>query len=105
MIKIRISAAAILFFLAALSQDVSGQDTIYLRAHGQRPYMTVFQASAPGKDADGVLVCSGGSYGRTADEEEGIPAAKMLAANGITAFLLDYRIPEGKDSLPLADAQ
>ncbi len=27
------------------------------------------------------------------DEEEEIPAAKMFAANDITAFLLDYRIP------------
>lgn len=57
-----------------------------------------------------VLVCSGGSYGGRADDVEGIPACKMLNDNGITAFLLDYRLPNtvkmsNKEIVPLTDVQ
>ena len=81
-----------------------GQDTIYLAKPGSRPYLTVFKAEGQ-KTKTAVMICSGGSYGRTADGVEGIPAAMLLAQNGITAFLLDYRLPEGNDSIPLIDAQ
>jgi acetyl esterase/lipase len=91
-------------FLAALWVQARAQDTVYLGTPGSRPFMTVFRAE--GKVIHtAVIVCSGGSYGRTADMEEGLPAAKLLASSGITAFLLDYRVPMGHDSVPLADAQ
>lgn len=57
-----------------------------------------------------VIVCSGGSYGGRANGWEGIPACKKLNEAGITAFLLDYRLPRAKymdhkDIVPLTDAQ
>ncbi len=57
-----------------------------------------------------VIVCSGGSYAGRANNVEGIPACKKLNEAGITAFLLDYRLPNAdkmfhKDIVPLTDAQ
>ncbi len=95
-----------LFFYFLFPTLLSAQDTVYLSQLGSRPYITIFKPDSKRATIQtAVIICSGGSYGRTADEEEGIPAAKILAANGISAFLLDYRIPNGNDSLPLADAQ
>ena len=82
------------------------QDTVNLTQPGSRPYLIIYRpVDANRASQTAVIVCSGGSYARTNDEGEGIPAAKLLASNEITAFILDYRIPEGRDSLPLADAQ
>lgn len=57
-----------------------------------------------------IIVCSGGSYYGRANNVEGIPACKKLNAAGITAFLLDYRVPrsdrmEHKEIVPLTDLQ
>ncbi|HEY4876773.1 MAG TPA: alpha/beta hydrolase [Puia sp.] len=96
----------LLLFSILLPTVLLAQDTVNLSQPGSRPFLTIYRpADTKQTSHTAVIICSGGSYGRTADEEEGIPAAKFLAANGITAFLLDYRIPQGKDSLPLADAQ
>ncbi|MDB5133998.1 MAG: alpha/beta hydrolase [Mucilaginibacter sp.] len=68
------------------------------------PTLTVFKPQGnPGGTA--VIVCSGGSYGRRANEEEGTPVCQKLVEAGITAFLLDYRLPNGHDSIPFADVQ
>jgi acetyl esterase/lipase len=57
-----------------------------------------------------VIVCSGGSYGGRANDVEGIPACRKLNDAGITAFLLDYRVPNTsrmseKEIVPLTDVQ
>lgn len=73
------------------------------------PRLTVFEPA--GKKSDiAVIVCSGGSYGGRANDWEGIPACKKLNEAGITAFLLDYRVPRAermdrKEIVPLTDAQ
>ena len=94
----------LLLGLVFLIFKVQAQDTVYLAKSGSRPYLTVFKPNGQ-KTNTAVMICSGGSYGRTADEEEGIPAAKLLAQNGITAFLLDYRLPVGNDTIPLTDGK
>jgi acetyl esterase/lipase len=104
MICLKIFALAF-FYLTAFNSLSFAQDTVYMKKKGVRPMLIIYKSDVKDRKNTGVIVCSGGSYGRTADDEEGEPAAKMLAANGITAFLLDYRIPQGNDSLPLADAQ
>jgi acetyl esterase/lipase len=38
-------------------------------------------------------------------DREGYPIAEWLTANGITAVLLQYRLPEGRPQVPLLDAQ
>lgn len=57
-----------------------------------------------------VIVCPGGGYVRLAYSYEGIATAKWFAKNGISAFVLKYRLPndslmEHKEFAPLADAQ
>jgi acetyl esterase/lipase len=57
-----------------------------------------------------VIVCPGGGYHRLADDHEGTQIAKWLNAAGVSAFVLQYRLPS--DSImvdktigPLQDAQ
>ena len=71
------------------------------------PLMTVFRPARPNGAA--VLIAPGGSYIRVVIDKEGFEVAHRLAAAGITAFVLRYRLPaEGWDNaadVPLQDAQ
>lgn len=72
-----------------------------------RPRMAVFRPARPSGAA--VLITPGGGYNRVVIDKEGYEMARWLAARGITAFVLFYRLPhEGWSSgpdTPLADAQ
>ncbi|MBV8252110.1 MAG: alpha/beta hydrolase [Chitinophaga sp.] len=88
----------------------TGQDTLVIRPKNIMPTLTVFQPAADKATGIAVVVCSGGSYRGLADPVEGIPAAQKLAASGITAFLLRYRVPRAdlmthKEIVPVMDAQ
>lgn len=77
--------------------------------NSETPRLTVFKPAYNGAGI-GVILCSGGSYGGRANSVEGFPAAQKLAQAGITAFVLDYRVPsadrmERKEIVPLTDAQ
>ncbi|MCU4164884.1 alpha/beta hydrolase [Carboxylicivirga caseinilyticus] len=56
-----------------------------------------------------VIICPGGGYSVIVYQGEGITTAKKLAANGVVAFVLKYRLPDpsSDDSamIPLQDAQ
>lgn len=56
-----------------------------------------------------MLIAGGGGYKRIEERKEALPAASWLAARGITAFILRYRLPgEGWADgplVPLQDAQ
>ncbi|TFF27578.1 alpha/beta hydrolase [Jiella endophytica] len=53
-----------------------------------------------------ILIAAGGGYKRISIGNEGFPAARWLAARGITAYILTYRLPgEGWDVGPLAPLQ
>src|SRR3546814_1973868 len=41
-----------------------------------------------------VIICPGGGYAILAITHEGHDVAKLLAANGISAFVLKYRLPK-----------
>ena len=74
------------------------------------PTLTVYQPKKDLSKGTAVIVCSGGSYAGRANNVEGIPACKKLMEQGITAFLLDYRVPNAKEMIdkstgPLMDAQ
>jgi acetyl esterase/lipase len=66
-------------------------------------------AYLPAKDkANGtaVVVCPGGGYGALAVEHEGKEVAAWLASQGVTAFVLKYRLgPRYRHPAPLQDAQ
>src|SRR5690606_32206848 len=56
------------------------------------------------------IVCPGGGYAILAITHEGHDVAKLLAANGISAFVLKYRLPKDEIMVdkrigPLQDAQ
>jgi acetyl esterase/lipase len=72
-----------------------------------RPRMAVFRPAQPSGAA--VLITPGGGYNWVVVDKEGYEMARWLAARGITAFVLFYRLPhEGWSSgpnTPLADAQ
>lgn len=72
-----------------------------------RPRMAVFRPARPNGAA--VLITPGGGYNWVVVDKEGYEMARLLAAQGITAFVLFYRLPhEGWAAGPnvaLSDAQ
>lgn len=72
-----------------------------------RPDLTVCRPAQP--NGAGVLVIPGGSYEFHAVDNEGFEQARWLNALGVTAFILNYRLPaEGwgnRADVPLQDAQ
>ncbi|THD77057.1 MAG: alpha/beta hydrolase [Phenylobacterium sp.] len=71
------------------------------------PLMTVFRPSRPNGAA--VLVIPGGGYIRVVIDKEGFEVGRRMAAAGVTAFVLRYRLPaegwERAADVPLQDAQ
>jgi acetyl esterase/lipase len=72
-----------------------------------RPRLLVFRPSRP--NGTGVIITPGGGYVRTVLDKEGFETAQWLAARGVSAFVLVYRLPgEGhqqRADVPLRDAQ
>ncbi len=60
----------------------------------------------PAKDTGlAVVICPGGGYMQLAMNNEGSGVARWLAANGVTAAVLKYRMPNGHPEVPLEDAE
>lgn len=63
----------------------------------------------PEKSTEGavpaVIICPGGGYGGLCIQPEGFGIAHWLNDNGIAGFVLEYRLPAGRWTVPLADAQ
>ena len=57
-----------------------------------RPTLTVFKPSAASKDGTAIVICPGGGFMALSISSEGTDVAKYLAARGITAFVLKYRL-------------
>ena len=53
----------------------------------------------------GVVVCPGGGYGGLAIDHEGYQVAQWLNEQGISAFILKYRVAPYRHPIPLHDAQ
>jgi acetyl esterase/lipase len=71
------------------------------------PTLTVFRPETPNGTA--VVICPGGGYAVLSIEREGQAVARRLNADGITAFVLKYRLPRTPDAdfldpVPLSDA-
>lgn len=73
----------------SLPQDVVSS-SVKMRSHR----LTAFPAEIPagGDPAPAVIVCPGGSYSWLDMETEGEGVARWLQANGISAFVLKYRV-------------
>lgn len=74
------------------------------------PTLEVFLADKAKSTGAAVVICPGGGYSIIVYDGEGVSTAKELAKNGVTAFVLKYRLPndstmEDKTIGPLQDAQ
>ena len=80
------------------------QDDIIRLTDVNVPTLTIFPAEGKGSPTPAVLVCPGGGYSILAWNHEGTEVAAWLNKQGITAFVLKYRVPGNRDGA-LCDAQ
>jgi acetyl esterase/lipase len=66
-------------------------------------WITVQKPEKPNGTA--VVICPGGGYGGLVTGAEGHGIATWLNSHGITGVVLEYRLPKGRSSVPLLDAQ
>jgi acetyl esterase/lipase len=68
-------------------------------ANVTKPSLTVFKPSSKLRNGTAVVICPGGGFMALSITSEGIDVAKYLAARGVTAFVLKYRIAHtGEDA-------
>ncbi len=65
----------------------------------------LFPADSTRATGQAVVICPGGGYQTLCMDYEGYDLAKWFAANGITAAVLKYRMPNGHPEVPLEDAR
>jgi acetyl esterase/lipase len=64
-----------------------------------KPTLTVFKPAPELKNGTALVICPGGGYMALSITSEGIDVAKYMAARGVTAFVLKYRIAHtGEDA-------
>jgi acetyl esterase/lipase len=57
-----------------------------------RPSLTIFKPSPELKNGTAVVICPGGGFMALSITSEGTDVAKYMAARGVTAFVLKYRL-------------
>jgi acetyl esterase/lipase len=67
--------------------------------------ITVHRPPAGKANGTSVLICPGGGYGGLVVGAEGHGIATWLNKHGITGIVLEYRLPKGRQDVPLGDAQ
>ena len=72
--------------------------------NGQKAELHIF---LPDKDSTGraIVICPGGGYAGLASEHEGTDWASYFNEQGISIFVLLYRLPEGDRRVPISDAE
>jgi acetyl esterase/lipase len=64
-----------------------------------KPTLTVYKPSADLRNGTGIVICPGGGFMALSINSEGTDVAKYLAAKGVTAFVLKYRLAHtGEDA-------
>ena len=64
-----------------------------------KPSLMVFKPAPELRNGTGVVICPGGGFMALSITSEGIDVAKYLAAKGVTAFVLKYRLAHtGEDA-------
>ncbi|MDR2282640.1 MAG: alpha/beta hydrolase [Sphingobacterium sp.] len=91
-------------------QDFSNTSVDTITKFVSEPSLTVFLPDKNRQNGIGVIICPGGGYHLLLTKREGAEIAKAFNKLGITAFVLRYRLPDGKilqdHSLgPLQDVQ
>jgi acetyl esterase/lipase len=62
-----------------------------------RPTLSLFPAPKKGGRAPAMIVCPGGGYSYVSFDKEGTEIATWLNANGFTALVLKYRVPNNRE--------
>lgn len=75
----------------------------YTEFSPEQPQPTLTEFAVPGSRC-AMVVCPGGGYHFKAPHE-GAPIAEMLAKDGISAYVLDYRVAPCHYEAPLSDAK
>lgn len=75
-----------------------------------KPTLTIFLPERSKANGTAVIICPGGGYWITSIVKEGFAVARQFNEWGITAFVLNYRIPNDSSMIdkkigPLQDAQ
>src|SRR5271165_6127063 len=64
-----------------------------------RPTLTLFKPTPELKNGSAIVICPGGGFMALSISSEGTDVAKYLAAKGVTAFVLKYRLAHtGEDA-------
>ncbi len=77
------------------------QDVVFMAAEAD---CLLFAAPADKATGQAVVVCPGGGYAAVCFDHEGTRVARWLNAQGITALVLRYRMPNGHPDIPIKDA-
>ena len=73
---------------------------------GSTPATTTLTVHRPEKpNGAAVVICPGGGYAGLVTGGEGHGIARWLNSHGITGLVLEYRLPRGRCTVPLLDAQ
>src|SRR5580658_849740 len=62
-----------------------------------KPSLTVFRPAPELKNGTAIVICPGGGFMALSINSEGFDVAKYLAARGVTAFVLKYRLAHTGD--------
>jgi acetyl esterase/lipase len=83
-------------------EDADTTITVYLAPGEQSTNHNITKASPSTSAA--VIICPGGSYHTLNTQGAGHRVARWLNTHGITAVVLEYRLPHGRSSVPALDA-
>ena len=75
----------------------------YRLVNTTKAVLYVYNADPAKATGQAVVICPGGGYAKLSMDQEGYLMAQWLAKNGITAFVLEYRLPNGHKEVPLED--
>lgn len=75
----------------------SRNDGVLRIAEITNPAFEVFPASPASANGAAVIICPGGGYNILAYDKEGTEVAAWLNSLGISAFVLQYRVPQKKE--------
>lgn len=73
-------------------------------ANTSEAVLYIFPADETLATGQAVVICPGGGYGGLAIDHEGYEMGRWFAANGVTAAVLKYRLPNHHPEVPLEDA-
>ncbi len=66
-------------------------------ANVTKPSLTIFKPAPEVKNGTAIVICPGGGFMALSISSEGTDVAKYLAAKGVTAFVLKYRLAHTGD--------